>query len=789
MDTFTDQQRRLFLCVIYLFPALLQEISALRCYECNPSSGYSVAGTFSSSSSSSGPAGAFGSSSSSSDCYSPDTRQIKDCAWDIQSCYTVVLPGPQTGIGGSTADSPSSSSSTPSSNGLSPALPNQSQTISRGCGRSPLARPTDVGDDECKVVTIPSPLPGASGSPTRATICNCKSSQCNDKRPDQLPSGGFSSSQTSPWTSMSGSAHWISPWGSGSPYPGMNRDSSAGYGSPFNGDGGPIGQSTSYTGNNQPQPMYFHPNNPPSGYYLPQNSVGGGNGRFNGGPQSSFAIDTRDLPIGGGPSVGNGQFTGGNEQFNGGNGQLSGRGPSVGNSQLPVGGPSVGNGQFSVGGPSAGNGGNGGRFAMQSFSSPAYGPPQTAYVPSSQGYPPYPGSAPPSSGFLQPSASQSGSEAYEYRNDYRGPSSGFAGNPNQGTGFYPGAVPVNGLSYRQTDASANGNGNSNNYGGGLSSGKDQSRDRPQQFTGTATDPLLQYGPRPSVLPNLNPDPWKVNSVSGLNGGNGGPSGTVEYHVTSRAPYTPLQPQGQFGVSQNIPYGNPYTANSGLIVQRGCGKYPGVFEVGDEECRVVTLPGTQTRATVCNCRSDSCNSRRPDQVQNPLTGQSTITTGFYPNAPPSSGPYDPSRQPMGGGGAYQPIGGVGGVYQPPGGPYAQPGQFAYGSGYYPNNQLQPGAQYPFQQYPSTAYGPQQQPGYYNAPVGQPNYNPGYVAGPAPYGPGYAPGQQVPNQYQGGGIGTDPYAYPGRYGGAAALTKPWALCVSTLLLIAVAAGCIR
>jgi hypothetical protein len=242
-------------------------------------------------------------------------------------------------------------------------------------------------------------------------------------------------------------------------------------------------------------------------------------------------------------------------------------------------------------------------------------------------------------------------------------------------------------------------------------------------------------------------------------------------------YNPAQ-QGQFGVSQNIPYGNPYTSNSGLIVQRGCGKYPGVYEVGDEECRLVTLPGTSSRATVCNCRSDSCNSRRPDQVQNPLTGQSAITTGFYPNAPPSNMPYNPNQIAPTGQYGYNNYGQAGGGMYGAGSPYVQPGtQYntgQYGSGYYGSQQ--PGAQYPYPS--SSAYGPQSQSPYYNGPVGQPNY-PGYV-------PQYGPG----GQYNAGGGATfnaDPYAYQGRYGGAAGLSsKPWPLCFSIILLVAGATG---
>ena len=248
------------------------------------------------------------------------------------------------------------------------------------------------------------------------------------------------------------------------------------------------------------------------------------------------------------------------------------------------------------------------------------------------------------------------------------------------------------------------------------------------------------------------------------------------------------PQGQFGVSQNIPYGNPYTANSGLIVQRGCGKYPGIYEVGDEECRVVTLPGTSTRATVCNCRSDSCNSRRPDQVQNPLTNQQTLpVAGFYPNAPPSStgGGYNPSLQ----GGSVgqfqpgyqpgynnQPVGPYG-VYSPQPGyqqPYGQPG-----TGFYPGQQQQqPGAQYPYQPNINTAYGPQPG-GYVNAPVGQPNY-PGYAVPAGQFG-----GAPLPP------YSSDPYAYnQGRYNGhGQILQRPWALCLSTLMLVAVAANLFR
>ena len=94
---------------------------------------------------------------------------------------------------------------------------------------------------------------------------------------------------------MGASAQWISPWGSGSPYPGMSRESSVGYGSPYsaNNAGAAAAQATSYS--NQPPAMYFHPNNPPpSGYYLPQNAVGGGAGRYSAG----FSIDARDLAIG-----------------------------------------------------------------------------------------------------------------------------------------------------------------------------------------------------------------------------------------------------------------------------------------------------------------------------------------------------------------------------------------------------------------------------------------------------------------------------------------------------------
>jgi hypothetical protein len=182
------------------------------------------------------------------------------------------------------------------------ATPNQAQIVGRGCGRSPLARASELGDDECKVVTITSPYGIQQSIAVRATICNCKSSQCNDKRPDQVPSAGFSSSPNTGWTSMSGTAQWISPWGSGSPYPGINRDSSSGYGSPYNADGASVSQATSYSNNNNQSPsMYFHPNNPPftqqqspSGYYIPQNARSNYN-------NNGFAIDLRDTPIGGAP--------------------------------------------------------------------------------------------------------------------------------------------------------------------------------------------------------------------------------------------------------------------------------------------------------------------------------------------------------------------------------------------------------------------------------------------------------------------------------------------------------
>ncbi|XP_055352398.1 probable ATP-dependent RNA helicase ddx17 isoform X2 [Paramacrobiotus metropolitanus] len=215
-------------------------------------------------------------------------------------------------------------------------------------------------------------------------------------------------------------------------------------------------------------------------------------------------------------------------------------------------------------------------------------------------------------------------------------------------------------------------------------------------------------------------------------------------------------QSQFTIAGNQPYGNPYTSTQGLVAQRGCGKYQGVYNVGDEECQVVTLPNTQTRATVCNCRSDSCNSRRPDQVQSPLSQG----TGFYPT------PYGPNTQ------NYNTQTGMYGPnspYNPSGsGPY-------YGSNYYPYNQNQ----YPNQnQY--NQYNPNQQPYYPNQPYNYPGQGqyPGYSQ------PGFYPPQNQPgyNNYPSNQYGSGYYNTPGRYGGAAsALTVSW-MAVAGLLLLA-------
>ncbi|GAV04694.1 hypothetical protein RvY_14939-1 [Ramazzottius varieornatus] len=260
--------QQLLTLISIMILSVIQEISALRCYECNPASAFSISGSYSSSSSfasSNNNNGVY--SSSTSDCYNADSRQIKDCPWDSQSCYTVVLPGPQSssGIVNSKLTFPQN---------LSPdvpvALPHQGQTVFRGCGPAPYVKPGDLGQEECKVLTVslPPSVAALSGSATqtRATICQCRSTECNNKRPDQLPSAGFSSSITTPWTAMSGTSRSLSPYGSGSPYPGMNRETSAvGYGSPHSADRDgyvphrphpyPL-QPTSYAGN-PPPVMYY----------------------------------------------------------------------------------------------------------------------------------------------------------------------------------------------------------------------------------------------------------------------------------------------------------------------------------------------------------------------------------------------------------------------------------------------------------------------------------------------------------------------------------------------------
>ncbi|GAV04693.1 hypothetical protein RvY_14939-2 [Ramazzottius varieornatus] len=238
--------------------------------------------------------------------------------------------------------------------------------------------------------------------------------------------------------------------------------------------------------------------------------------------------------------------------------------------------------------------------------------------------------------------------------------------------------------------------------------------------------------------------------------------------SSSGVYNTQQQQGQFGVSGSIPYGNPYMANTGLQVQRGCGRYPGVYSVGDEDCQIVTLPGTSTRATVCNCRSDSCNSRRPDQVINPLTGQnnaigSNTGTGFYPSSGVGNtySNYNQQQQP-----GYLPnqygTNSPNNLYGQPGynqyNPNAVYGQNTYQSGYYGSGQ----------QYPNTAYGPQSNPGTYGSNYPQSQY-----------------GIQS-NQYGGvvGTVGTPygtQYGYDGRYGAASAnWLSPWTLSFSLVML---------
>ncbi|XP_055352397.1 DNA-directed RNA polymerase II subunit RPB1-like isoform X1 [Paramacrobiotus metropolitanus] len=259
----------------FILLSLVKDSLAIRCYECNPGSSFGIggSGTYSSSSSSSSSSSTSGQQS---DCYNADSRQIRDCAWDVNSCFTVVFPGPTTG----SSPSPSASSLGAASM-ASPALAQQSQVVSRGCGRAPHAKPGEVGEDECKIVILNQPPgnPTTSATLSRATVCQCKSDLCNDKRPDQVPGAGLSSAVSAQYTSMSGSNSWISPYGSGSAFPGGPYRDYSMNGSPYGNYAGSPNLIPGYPQNNYnvgvagrsspaygPAPSNF---NQGSGFYAP----------------------------------------------------------------------------------------------------------------------------------------------------------------------------------------------------------------------------------------------------------------------------------------------------------------------------------------------------------------------------------------------------------------------------------------------------------------------------------------------------------------------------------------